>query len=125
MNRAHPLNLWVNDLRESRRGYNRATVAVANKTARIIWIALRNLADPTVTASCPSADTSRRAVHEGRKGVGGTPIRAGVRRTGRCAPSTTRMISSLAAVGYLIRGGPNPGDAPWNLRALLLFASSL
>src|ERR1700726_4902441 len=33
-------NQWVNDLRE-RRGFNRATVAVANKTARIIWAVLR------------------------------------------------------------------------------------
>jgi transposase len=35
-----PLNLWVNQLRE-RRGFNRATVAVANKNARIIWAVLR------------------------------------------------------------------------------------
>jgi transposase len=33
-------NQWVNQLRE-RRGFNRATVAVANKTARIIWAVLR------------------------------------------------------------------------------------
>jgi transposase len=31
---------WVNQLRE-RRGFNRATVAVANKNARIIWAVLR------------------------------------------------------------------------------------
>ena len=31
---------WVNDLRE-RRGHNRATVAVANKNARVIWAVLR------------------------------------------------------------------------------------
>ena len=41
VNRTDPLNLWVNELRE-RRGYNRATVAVANKTARIIWAVLRS-----------------------------------------------------------------------------------
>jgi transposase len=41
VNRTDPLNAWVNDLRE-RRGYNRATVAVANKTARIIWAVLRS-----------------------------------------------------------------------------------
>jgi transposase len=35
-----PANQWVNQLRE-RRGFNRATVAVANKTARIIWAVLR------------------------------------------------------------------------------------
>lgn len=35
-----PHNQWVNQLRE-RRGYNRATVAVANKTARMIWAVLR------------------------------------------------------------------------------------
>ena len=35
------LNAWVNELRE-RRGFNRATVAVANKTARIIWAVLRS-----------------------------------------------------------------------------------
>lgn len=35
------LNLWVNQLRE-RRGFNRATVAVANKTARTIWALLRH-----------------------------------------------------------------------------------
>jgi len=31
--------MWVNELRE-RRGYNRATVAVANKNARVIWAVL-------------------------------------------------------------------------------------
>jgi transposase len=40
-NRNDQLNAWVNDLRE-RRGYNRATVAVANKNARIIWAVLRS-----------------------------------------------------------------------------------
>ena len=35
-----PKNQWVNQLRE-RRGFNRATVAVANKNARIIWAVLR------------------------------------------------------------------------------------
>ena len=35
-----PTNQWVNQLRE-RRDFNRATVAVANKTARIIWAVLR------------------------------------------------------------------------------------
>jgi transposase len=35
-----PANQWVNQLRE-RRGFNRATVAVANKTARTIWAVLR------------------------------------------------------------------------------------
>jgi transposase len=35
-----PNNIWVNQLRE-RRGFNRATVAVANKNARIIWAVLR------------------------------------------------------------------------------------
>ncbi|MEM6539287.1 MAG: IS110 family transposase [Pseudomonadota bacterium] len=39
-NKTDQLNSWVNDLRE-RRGYNRATVAVANKNARIIWAVLR------------------------------------------------------------------------------------
>jgi transposase len=33
-------NQWVNQLRE-RRGFNRTTVAVANKMARIIWAVLR------------------------------------------------------------------------------------
>lgn len=33
-------NQWVNQLRE-RRGFNRATVAAANKNARIIWAVLR------------------------------------------------------------------------------------
>jgi len=36
-----PINQWVNQLRE-RRGFNRATVAVANKNARIIWAVLRS-----------------------------------------------------------------------------------
>jgi transposase len=36
-----PANQWVNQLRE-RRGFNRATVAVANKNARIIWAVLRS-----------------------------------------------------------------------------------
>jgi transposase len=35
-----PNNAWVNQLR-ARRGFNRATVAVANKNARIIWAVLR------------------------------------------------------------------------------------
>lgn len=35
-----PRSQWVNELRE-RRGVNRATVAVANKNARIIWAVLR------------------------------------------------------------------------------------
>ncbi len=39
-NKSDPLNRWVNQLRE-RRGFNRATVAVANKTTRMIWAVLR------------------------------------------------------------------------------------
>ena len=39
-NKTDPTNQWVNQLRE-RRGFNRATVAVANKNARIIWAVLR------------------------------------------------------------------------------------
>jgi len=39
-NKPDPNNTWVNQLRE-RRGINRATVAVANKNARIIWAVLR------------------------------------------------------------------------------------
>ena len=39
-NKTDPINQWVNQLRE-RRGFNRATVAVANKNARIIWAVLR------------------------------------------------------------------------------------
>ncbi|AJC67830.1 transposase [Dickeya zeae EC1] len=35
------LNQWVNQLKE-RRGFNKTTVAVANKNARIIWSILRN-----------------------------------------------------------------------------------
>lgn len=35
-----PMNQWVKQLQE-RRGFNRATVAVANKNARIIWAVLR------------------------------------------------------------------------------------
>ena len=34
-----PRSMWVNELRQ-RRGYNRATVAVANKNARVIWAVL-------------------------------------------------------------------------------------
>ena len=40
LNKSDPHNQWVNQLRE-RRGYNRATVAVANKNARIIWAVLQ------------------------------------------------------------------------------------
>ncbi|WFE89879.1 IS110 family transposase [Roseibium porphyridii] len=40
LNKSDPHNQWVNQLRE-RRGYNRATVAVANKNARITWAVLR------------------------------------------------------------------------------------
>ncbi len=39
-NKTDPNNEWINQLRE-RRGFNRATVAVANKNARIIWAVLR------------------------------------------------------------------------------------
>ena len=39
-NKNDPMNQWVNQLQE-RRGFNRATVAVANKNARIIWAVLR------------------------------------------------------------------------------------
>ncbi len=39
-NKTDPNNQWVNQLRE-RRGFNRATVAVANKNARMIWAVLR------------------------------------------------------------------------------------
>jgi transposase len=35
-----PSNQWINELRQ-RRGFNRATVAVANKNARSIWAVLR------------------------------------------------------------------------------------
>ena len=35
------INQWVNQLKE-RRGFNKTTVAVANKNARIIWSMLRN-----------------------------------------------------------------------------------
>lgn len=35
------LHQWVNQLKE-RRGFNKTTVAVANKNARIIWSMLRN-----------------------------------------------------------------------------------
>jgi transposase len=35
-----PRSVWVNELRQ-RRGHNRATVAVANKNARVIWAVLR------------------------------------------------------------------------------------
>ena len=36
-----PFNAWVNRLHE-RRGFNRATVALTNKNARIIWAVLRS-----------------------------------------------------------------------------------
>ena len=36
-----PFNAWVNQLHQ-RRGFNRATVAVANKNAPIIWAVLRS-----------------------------------------------------------------------------------
>ena len=39
--RNDPFSTWVNQLRQ-RRGFNRATVAVANKNARIIWAVLRS-----------------------------------------------------------------------------------
>src|SRR5208283_4246427 len=39
-NKTDPNNQWVNQLRE-RRGFNRATVAVAKKNARMIWAVLR------------------------------------------------------------------------------------
>jgi transposase len=39
-NKHDPMSQWANQLRE-RRGFNRATVAIANKNARIIWAVLR------------------------------------------------------------------------------------
>ena len=39
-NKNDPISQWANQLRE-RRGFNRATVAIANKNARIIWAVLR------------------------------------------------------------------------------------
>jgi len=39
-NKTDPTNQWINQLRQ-RRGFNRATVAVANKNARIIWAVLK------------------------------------------------------------------------------------
>ena len=39
--KADPFNTWVNQLHR-RRGFNRVTVAVANKNARIIWAVLRS-----------------------------------------------------------------------------------
>ena len=41
VNKGDPRSAWVNQVRE-RRGFNRATVAVANKNARIIWAVLRH-----------------------------------------------------------------------------------
>ena len=41
VNKDDPRSAWVNQVRE-RRGFNRATVAVANKNARIIWAVLRH-----------------------------------------------------------------------------------
>ncbi|EMO2324002.1 TPA: IS110 family transposase, partial [Klebsiella pneumoniae subsp. pneumoniae] len=35
------MNQWVNQLK-GRRGFNKTTVAVANKNAQIIWSMLRN-----------------------------------------------------------------------------------
>ena len=40
-NQSNLFNKWVLNLKE-RRGYNKATVAVANKNARIVWSILRN-----------------------------------------------------------------------------------
>lgn len=39
-NKADPLSIWIDELRE-RRGVNRATAALADTTARIIWAVLR------------------------------------------------------------------------------------
>ena len=36
-NRNDPLSLWVNQIKE-RRGYNKATVALANKLIRMAWV---------------------------------------------------------------------------------------
>ena len=38
--KSDPFNTWVNQLHQQR-GFTRATVAVANKNARIIWAVLR------------------------------------------------------------------------------------
>ena len=39
------------------------------------------------------------------------PIGDGIRRTDRCDASTSRMLSSFSAAGYLIRGRPQPRHA--------------
>lgn len=44
------MNQWVNQLKE-RRGFNKTTVAVANKNARIIWSMLRNETEYQVVGS--------------------------------------------------------------------------
>lgn len=41
LRKTDPGSIWVTELRE-RRGHNRATVAVANKNARVIWAVLRS-----------------------------------------------------------------------------------
>jgi transposase len=45
--RTDPMSQWANELRE-RRGFNRATVAIANKNARIIWAVLRTGISPLI-----------------------------------------------------------------------------
>jgi transposase len=62
-NKTDPGNQWVNQLRQ-RRGFNRATVAVANKNARIIWAVLRT-GEP-YRAACwrPAPEFARRRRNE-------------------------------------------------------------
>lgn len=56
-NNTDPINEWVNQLR-ARRAFNRATVAVANKNARIIWAVLRT-GEPYRATPCGPARTLR------------------------------------------------------------------
>ena len=56
-NKNDPISRWANELRE-RRGFNRATVAIANKNARIIWACFDRA---MTTAPPPEAPTSLRA----------------------------------------------------------------
>ena len=69
-NKTDPNNEWINQLRE-RRGFNRATVAVANKNARIIWAVLQpaSLTAPLVEGLPQSLRDDREMNCTGRTGA--------------------------------------------------------
>jgi hypothetical protein len=106
-----PNNQWVNQLRH-RRGFNRATVAVANKNARIIWAVLRTgerIAPPSEGLPQRSRDDGEMSC-PGRTGRAKSPIYRGLRGLAAAGAGASRppfrRPDSLGGSGYLFATGP-------------------